>query len=216
MNIWKKNPLAKVAIIFLLGLFLSIELNFKLGRSSAYIIAGILMIILSFQFTNKSLFKIRIQGGLWILLFLILGIWRGELHRTSIQENWISKHKIESSEGFFIQLSGELTEKKNSYKSEAKIIGILRNDTVLNHQEKVLCYFNKSLNQEKLSETQILYTTRKPSIIQDPKNPGEFNYKKYLSGLGIQTQFYLDSNTIQSSSLRRKLLIRNIKEYRNT
>ncbi len=202
MNLWKKIPLAKVALGFLLGLFLSIELTINLGNNTMLVALGLFALILVYRFLSKNPFSLRIQGALWLVLFLVLGIWRGELHRKTIYENWINQKSIESADGFIVQLSGDLSEKKNSYKSEATIIGISRNDSLINHHEKTICYFSKTLDVAQLLRTDAFFTTRKPSIIQEPKNPGEFNYKKYLSGLGVQTQFYLDSSSLSISTVK--------------
>lgn len=200
MNFWKKIPLAKVAIFFLSGLFFSIELNFQLGVASPILSISLFSIIILLRVQKPNLFKLRVQAILWMALFMILGIWRGEYHRKNIQDNWLKPAEIESSEAFILSLNSEVSEKTNSYKCEAEITGIFRNDSLIEHHEKTLCYFPKSVDLALLDSSGVIISLRKPTIISPPRNPKEFNYKKYLSGLGVQTQFYLDSSSFTVTS----------------
>ena len=196
MNFWRKIPLARIGLFFLFGIFISTELKFKLGGVSIIASITILLLILFSKYLKQSPKKLRFQAILWLVLFLVFGIWRGEFHRAQINQNWITKGEVELAEQFILELEGEVIEKTKSYKVEGRIIGFFRNDSLFHHSEKILCYFSKEINTESIESYKEIITSRPPSFINPPRNPGEFNYKKYLSGLGIQAQFYLDSASL--------------------
>jgi competence protein ComEC len=136
---------------------------------------------------------------------MLLGVLRGESFSSQLKKHSLTTSEINSTEAFFIELNGRISEKKKSFKIPGVIKGIYKNGELLPHYEKTLVYFPKAEYDDTLRFTKEIVTTQKPSLITSPKNPAEFNYQKYLKKQGISNQFYLPSSAITEITKRTKI-----------
>lgn len=205
MNFWKKMPLSRAVLPFLLGVFLALEVGFQTHSLFWIILIFLLAIIgiLSLKKAKKfynSIISVAILSSL-----LLLGVFRGESFSSQLKKNSLTTSEINSTEAFLIELNGRITEKKKSFKIPGVIKGIYKNRELLPHYEKTLIYFPKTEYDDTLRFTKEIVTTQKPSLITSPKNPAEFNYQKYLKKQGISNQFYLPSSAITEITKRTKI-----------
>ncbi|HCY45341.1 MAG TPA: hypothetical protein DHU89_01565 [Flavobacteriales bacterium] len=205
MNFWKKMPLSRAVLPFIVGVFLALELEFHTHSLFWVILIFLLAIIGIFSFKKANKFYNSIISVAILSSLLLLGIFRGESFSSQLKEHTLTISDIHSTEAFLIEFNGRISEKKKSFKIPGIIKGIYKNGKLLPHYEKTLIYIPKAEYNDTLRFTKEIVTTQKPSLIKSPKNPSEFNYQKYLKRLGISNQFYLPSSSIKEIAKRTEI-----------
>lgn len=205
MNFWKKMPLSRAVLPFIIGVFLALELELRIHSLFWQILISLLIIIgfLSL-FRAKKFHNLIISLGI-LSSMLLLGVFRGEYFSAQIEENALTLSDIKNTEAFLIELNSRVSEKNKSFKIPGIIKGIYKNGELLPHYEKTLIYVPKTDYNDTLRFTKEIITVQKPSLISPPQNPSEFNYQKYLRRLGIKNQFYLPSSSIEEFSKRTEI-----------
>lgn len=146
---------------------------------------------------NKKLIKqanfIQTNRLFILFSFLFLGYSNAFLKQEFEQEkhynnnsNRINKLKIKLKENPIV--------KQNSYKLIAEVISIADKEKTIRYRGKIICYFAKDSSVETLKNGDIIYINASANEITEPKNPGEFNYKKYLANRNISHQVYIAKN----------------------
>lgn len=88
-------------------------------------------------------------------------------------------------------------EKANSWKATAEVKSLIINGKSEKTVGKVLLYFNKE-TVEKPHYGDVIFVKGVPKEVDGPKNPEEFDYRRYLSQQNIYYQHYLrDTNFIK-------------------
>ncbi|MFK7756758.1 MAG: ComEC/Rec2 family competence protein [Flavobacteriales bacterium] len=203
MNPWKKMPLVRVALPFIVGLFCALELGMRLGVAGIILSFGGILSLGYFHSRLKTKQHVVYYAVLVSIILFCLGSLRGELHERSIAQSRLTPLDLNETEAYLIQLEGKFSEKAKSFKSKGQIIGIYKDNQLIAHDEPTLVYVPKSLISDSLKNAGQIIGLAKPSEIYPPKNPNEFNYKKYLNGLGINYQFYLDSAHLKLSGVEK-------------
>ncbi len=200
MNFWKKMPLSRAVLPFVLGIFLALELKIEIQSYFWIVMVSIFCALIFIFRLKKSRTLNSLVSFLILTSMLILGIHRGEVFSKSIEESALSQFEIEEIDSFLIEIDGGFYEKEKSYKTSGTIKGIYKNGRLIPHHERTLLYIPKDDYSPEYDKINELITTRRPNLISSPKNPAEFDYQKYLKGLGISCQFYLPKNDFRTVS----------------
>lgn len=123
-----------------------------------------------------------------------LSIFSAHLYSERAFPNHISNFKLESAK-YILQITEAPLEKTNSYKSEVSLLKAEIEDTVTLVSGKAILYFQKSKASSKLRYGDVIVFNGQLSELSGPKNPYEFNYKRYLSLKSIYHQAYADSSS---------------------
>ncbi|MCD4696616.1 MAG: ComEC family competence protein, partial [Bacteroidales bacterium] len=86
-----------------------------------------------------------------------------------------------------------VTERPNSFKTIAKVKLAGDKNKPEKTTGKIMVYFEKGENAEKLNYGDLIVLNGRISEIPSPRNPGEFNYQRYLSNKGIYHSVFLKS-----------------------
>ncbi len=127
--------------------------------------------------------------GLALLLVCVSAGWILAFTKTEKnQEN----HYINQGEFDYYQavIQSNPEEKNKTYKVDATIRAIQRTHQWKATTGKVLLYFNKETNA-KPAYGEVFLIKNMPREVEPPKNPEEFDYKKYLSERGIYRHHFL-------------------------
>ena len=205
MNFWRKMPLSRAVLPFFIGIFLALELELHTHSLFWVLLIFFLIIIGIFSLVKANKFYNSIISVSILSSLVLLGIFRGESFNSQLKKNALTVLDINSSEAYLLEFNGRISEKKKSFKIPGIIKGVYKNGKLLPHYEKTLIYIPKTEYNDTLRFTKEIVTTQKPSLIKSPKNPSEFNYKKYLKGLGISNQFYLPSSSIKEITKRTEI-----------
>jgi len=110
--------------------------------------------------------------------------------------NIYNRKPVFFAEGQFSAVVLEIIqEKPNSWQSVLKINAFYRNDSVFETSEKVMVYFAKSEEAEKLKPGEIVLFQQAPQWVTNANNPHEFNYQSYLARRKIYRQVYLPEHS---------------------
>src|SRR5690606_19362251 len=89
-------------------------------------------------------------------------------------------------------LSEPLIEKNKSYKADATLYALIRNDTVIKTEGSIIIYFKKDSSLlSKLDHGSTIVFKKRLQAIENPGNPGAFDYERYCLFHGITHQVYL-------------------------
>ena len=103
--------------------------------------------------------------------------------------------KIDTRQMMLLKVDNAVIEKTNSLKTEARVQAIYQNHIWKKKDGRLLIYFQKDSVSKKLKMGDEFITSIKPDSISPPKNPGQFNYQRFLGFKNIFHQAYVSSNT---------------------
>lgn len=195
MNVFNSIPFFKLLIPFVLGILVSIEIYVQCNiiiLISLFILSSVLFFL---QIKNAEKTKLIYLCSADLLLFLF-GFFNIQLlQKHNNTEHYSNKLNKDSAYIVIAKLNDVISEKEKTFKCPIIIKTIKINDNYVNVNEKSFCYIKKnSLNIPKIGEDFIFIA--KPTIIQKPLNPNEFNYQLFLQRKNIYTQFFIDSSCI--------------------
>lgn len=187
LPIWKHSPFLRILLPFCLGILL--QWYFSI---SSYIIYGIiafsLVSIIAFYFLSiKANYVLQfVKGGTYFLLIGGISMLLTHFNNTSLQKNWYGNY-YEPEDLLIVRIDEPPIEKNKSYKADAFVEAVLRGDSVIATQGKLLLYFSKDTATSQLNYGDKIIINKKLQPIKNAGNPGGFNYKRYAA---FQQIFY--------------------------
>jgi len=195
---WHKIPFVRLLIPFILGVFWALYLPF--GFYSCLAGFCVLVIVVLFLLRNKKThFKFTTQvlvGILFTVCFITIGYLRTYSYNETRQLHHFSDFK--KAKYYYITVEDAVIAKEKFYRCYASVNACKDSGGKFNvSQGNLLLYFKKNAVQTKplVGNTYLISSNIQP--ILGPANPGEFNYKQYLTYHNIYYQQFTDSaNTI--------------------
>lgn len=135
-----------------------------------------------------------IFGFILNLLLLIIGVLIVRIRSDDIDVNNISFNCNDNGCYLIARVSECPLVKEKSVKVVLDMIGEKSTKSVCRISGKVMSYFEKSESSEKLRYGDVLVFFDPPNEIDPPKNPEQFDYKKYLSRKSISRQIYVKTD----------------------
>lgn len=175
--IFRTYPALRYLIFLVLGILSSeaIGLNIWIlvfGLTIPFF-AGILSV------KNRKLYGLR---HVIPVSFFFFGVLVTQLYDDRNQPTHISK--FDEIDGTLVEINSYTETKEKSYKAQAKIIGVYSDSSWKKASGKLLVYFNQETGVfPKYGEVYVL--NNKIREIEAPKNPFEFDYKKYQAKSNI-------------------------------
>lgn len=140
----------------------------------------------SVRFIKRWLF-----GVLLSLLLFATGFNSVLLRKEILRPAHFSKIR---SQGIFVATVSEpLQEKDHSFKSILKVRGIKKGEIILPAEGRILIYFAKDSTILPPAEGSTIVFSGTVQEISPPKNPGAFDYRKYMATSNVHHQVYLDN-----------------------
>lgn len=192
MFFWSRFPFVRIVVLFIAGIILSV---FAPGYQLTFAIAsiGLVVLVLGLHLFKRSLFlKYNWLYGLLIVsLSFLLGYLRLFVSREDVENNHlvyqegVTAYKAivvtqpSHKGGFFLatlELESAKDEKWNSVSGKVNVY--------VRSEKEPFAYGDELL---------VLGT---PQLVSGPKNPEEFNYKRYLSFLNVFHQQFADSSSV--------------------
>ncbi len=190
MKIWNLVPVLRLLLPFIGGILLQLfyPLQFDLLVSMLIVSVALGSISLLFRTTIQQ-WKYRWWAGICIsLVFFSLGAIRSYSFKETNQPTHFQNYH---GEIYFASIDEPFVEKKNSYKTVAKIIAVKQKKGWQNTSGKLLVYFSKQQFDTTLFYGDCFVFTSPPQEISGAQNPEEFNYKRFLSFHNVFQQVYL-------------------------
>lgn len=162
------------------------------------LLTGFSALFLIFTVHRKvfGLYRKRWLFGMSVTFFFIaLGLLISQLHQNGFASN--KYYQPDLSGSYLVQLLDEPAEKRNSYVVSAKIISN-SDSTSLDHSSLgLMLYVEKSRASTELQYGDQLLIATEIKTVDAPKNPYQFDYRRYLKISGIHFQAYADSSSWQ-------------------
>lgn len=194
IHIWKNAPFIRFLIPLMTGIILQWHLQFPL--IGLWIVCGVtITILLSFFLLSFfERYKLSAINGIAItVLFISVGgllAWYKDIRHD---ENWFGRlYRNEIS--LVLTLQENPVEKTKSYKANASVDFILKDDTSIKTSGSLIIYFKKDSAADKLKYGSRLILKKSLQEIKNSGNPGGFDYKRYSLFQGITHQVYLKEN----------------------
>lgn len=182
MSTFQRFPFVRFAFFFAIGIVCRHYLG-EVVLLPIYLLLGLLLVYLFLLFRNS----LKYQNFLALLSFLLLfslGAYRLEVFL--IKDDWPSKEIL----AYKAQLISEPEEKKNSTRAVLQTYEILTDSGWMEQESRVNAYFEKG-SSAKLSYGDLVMVEGIPNRTTPPANPGEFDYRNYLSYQNIHFQQFI-------------------------
>jgi competence protein ComEC len=190
---WNQVPLFRVIWLLLTGIISAI---FYPDLELTYFGLGLLVAISIFYLLSNQ--RSMVNAALLGLAFFVVGYSVTCLNTDRLFEKHYSK-KVQDAEANFIgMLSSDPIERKKSIKAEFDIEAIVSESDTTPASGKILVYFEKGDLPKQVKYNDKLIIHGRLNEIQEPKNPGEFNYKRYIHFHQISHQIYLPGGSWES------------------
>ncbi len=192
MNIWNTIPFVRLLLAFLAGLLLAIY--FEALPNLHWLFFLIPPLAYSFFYYRLQLnYRLRYLKGIPILLFFFLfGIKLVQLHTEINFEDHYAQKVIDY---YLVKITEPPKKKSNTLKIIGEVIEVRQQQQWIKTSGKILIYLAKEKSSLQLKYGDILLCNSKIEATPAPKNPFEFNYKKYLAFQQIYYQTYIDSKS---------------------
>jgi competence protein ComEC len=191
MNPWNGIPFVRILIAQLIGILLAINIPAVADYNWFVILFSMLFIHIAIM-KIKTSYQFRFLKGIpLILFFIIAGILLVKMH-TEIQfKTHFSKT---NAQHYLIKITDSPQKKSNSVKIVGKVLAVKSKGQWQASTGNLLVYISKTKQATQLNYGDVIICNSKVMETPAPKNPGEFNYKKYLAFHQIYHQTYLSSH----------------------
>lgn len=195
---WKKSPFLRLLLPLIAGIILQWHGQFPLWYWWIVLSFGLIGFLAFFFIPYFKRYKlIFLSGAFATILFLSLGAlltWQRDIRHY---ENWFGNN-YHANEGLIVTMDEPLVEKNKSYKANATVNFIIKDEKKIPVKGKIILYFKKEISGEQADSllnqlnygSQIIFN--KPiQEIKNSGNPGGFDYKRYALFQGITHQVFL-------------------------
>ncbi|HEX2628940.1 MAG TPA: ComEC/Rec2 family competence protein, partial [Chitinophagaceae bacterium] len=194
VNIWKKAPFIRLLAGLICGILLQWYITIDLLLLKIVFFSSIVCIACFFFIPFFNRYRFTIINGIAIhLLFISIGAWLIWQEDIRHHKNWFH-HNYTGNESIIVTLQEPLSEKERSYKANARVTALLRNDSLIPVSGTIIMYFKKDSLPPVLEYGTQLIFKKNIQEISNSGNPGGFDYKRYCLFQGITHQVFLQPN----------------------
>lgn len=193
---WNEFPIVRILIPTITGILFGIFINVPISFSILILIT--LMVLLAFLTYSKSyLINRQIKLSYFIIWFFtfffsayVLTILKTEKFKLHYFE------KYENVDGFILKIDEDVVLGIKNVKLKCKVLSVKKGNEFLTASGNFMVYVKDSANSLGLNYGDVLFTAAQPKLVNEPQNPEEFNYKRYLSFHGIYHQILVNKNQL--------------------
>ncbi|HRO48499.1 ComEC/Rec2 family competence protein, partial [Agriterribacter sp.] len=193
--IWKQAPFIRLLIPLVLGIMLQWYLPLSVKGTCIIACIALVLFLLAQCLHGYLLFLHKwIYGFALMMMILLFGITITHFKNITHLQSWFG-HLYNDSTVVVAVLSEPLIEKNKSYKANAMVHALIRNDSVIQTKGSIIIYFKKDSSLlSQLDHGSTIVFKKRLQAIQNSGNPGAFDYKRYCLFQGITHQVYLAEN----------------------
>ena len=195
---WRKIPLVRLIIPFILGIFAAIYWQFVSPEIATLLIyvsfaSLFLMAVVKTEFRQRWLFGIPLS----IFLFFVgyqLTVSKNELNDA----RHFSRFWANNSEGFAIGVVTDKVEKEQNFRLILSVQNVGRvADSLPQVSGNLLVYLKKDSSQAPPQYGDLILVETKIREVEPPKNPEAFSFKQYLHLQNIHYQAFIKFNNFK-------------------
>jgi len=194
LSVLKEISFVRLAIPFCLGIvsYVFIPVRFQLEVPLAIFLLGCCFLWLSKAFpTWQKNHRLRRAEGVFIfLLFVLAGYVFTNVKTESNSAHHFSR-LLQRNSKVLLQINEPLVEKEKSWKTTADVLAVVNEDSAAKVIGTVLVYLRKDSASALLKYGDRIWVRNKFAELPSPKNPREFNYKRFMGFKQVNQQIFL-------------------------
>ena len=208
LAIFRKSPFARLLLFYAAGI-LSAGLFCMQDTLSDFTLTGVvlfLIVVLLLTVSRRPGYNTGWLAGLvaGTALFVI-----GFMNMNIQYQAGNRLIKTSGVQGLFVMEIADPPEiKEKTVKATANIKGILADGVWKNDRQKIMVYLEKDSSSIRLMPGDQISAKSRLYGVTPPKNPGEFDYRRYLAARGIYNQAYLESGLWKTTGNSKRSSIR--------
>lgn len=224
--VWKQAPFIRLLIPLILGIIVEWYLPLPLFIIASSAIFVIILFVLSQFFRGYILFRFKWLYGVFLMCMIFLfGGWIAHQKNITHQVSWFG-HFTNDSVTLMAVLNESLVEKNKSYKAEASVYAVNKQNNIIRTTGNIIIYFKKDSSLlSSLPYGAVILFTKPMQQIRNSGNPGAFDYSRYCLFQSITHQVYLTKQEFSIANITvkpfywswlqqsRSNLLRNLKKY---
>jgi competence protein ComEC len=190
---WTPYALVRVALVFAAGIVFGLYFPKLLPVEIVIFLFTFLLI----GFTGVAYLKWKsrlkyINIGFAGVIALFLAGYLNVFYSTDSNYTDHFVHDQDTITHYKVLIANQAQEKESSWKVEADVQAVRHMDNVWQPRSgKVLLYFSKTDFSKPVQYGDVLLLAGSPQLLKEPSNPGEFDYKKFLTYRKIYHQQFL-------------------------
>src|SRR5690349_16397912 len=194
---WTPFPFLRLVLFFCAGILAGIYLPDVLGIGIAKTLVGILgsLFIVIAYYRSKGKLK-SINPGIIALVVVFLAGYVQVYNSTDSRIPCHIIHDTDTIQYYKVVVARQSQEKKNSWKVEARVSAVQHGNLWSERTGNVLLYFPKDEFKESFQYGDVLLLKGSPHLLSEPANPGEFDYKRFLTFRKIYHQHFLRGKNV--------------------
>lgn len=195
---WIPFVFVRITLVFMAGILWAIYWPDSLSEQLAQgLLLSLSICYLFFWWVNAKNIKKLQLGGLGLTCVLIAG-YVSVLIRTDSRDADHFMHLHQPITHYKVTIDSYSQEKEKSWKTNARVSQVRVNNEWREVTGKVLLYFSKEDFPKACSYGDVLLIKGSPQEVQPPSNPGEFDYKRFLSYKKNYHQHFLRNGNVQN------------------
>lgn len=229
MYSWIAFPLLRITLLFAAGIVLASEFPPSISRWSIFlglVIVFVVYVLIWTIYQRSKFYSLNLVFGvLSHVLMVVSGYTVLLFHNDQYDPN----HLLYAQDilAYKVEVIDEVDDKDKSIRVSAKLIAAKDSSGWKPTVGKLFIYIRKAEKTPNVGYGDVLLVQGSPNPTQQPKNPGEFNYKRYLSYQNIYHQDFISADefvivgkeegyvlysfAIESRELLRKILYKHIR-----
>lgn len=195
---WIPYTFLRVVLFFIGGILLGIYLPDGIPETTAivlflFFLTGYVAIVIFNRIRKAQVINPGFVGA----IFIFLGGYLTLLIQTDTRQLNHLIHVKEEATHYRVRISSYAQEKDRSWKQEAEVTELRYDNSWHRHEGKVLLYFSKDFFQQPFAYGDVLLIKGSPQVLRLPENPGEFDYKRFLSFRNIYHQQFIREGEVK-------------------
>jgi competence protein ComEC len=186
---WTPFTFIRISTIFIGGILLGVYNPGSIPFHFCEVALGVLVFIYFLIFFLKRDFSKTYFGLIGLPAIFLAGYGHVHLQKHTNQSDHISFH-TDSIQYYKAVITTFSQEKAKSWRTEALLTEMYSNGKWNPAKAKILFYFSKDGFERSFAYGDVLLIRGTPAIMTPPSNPGEFDYKRYLSFRNIYHQHF--------------------------
>lgn len=193
---WVPYVFVRFTVVFMSGILLSIYLPDCIAENIALWSLSSSIVLYFLLYLINTLYGVKVNPGFTGLLIIFLSGYLLVLQKTEIRSEQHLIHFTDSISHFQVVLISHAQDKPKSWKMEARLQKVKTDRQWIDLDGKVLLYFAKEHYPQNFQYGDVLLIEGSPQVLTPPANPGEFDYKRFLSFRNIYHQAFIRENKV--------------------
>lgn len=194
MNSWGRYPFVRIIVPFIAGILIYVLFQIHFPAVIVFIVLGVALLLHIFlRFRLFGIYTYAPYAGLWMQFTILVTANHFCFVKSDINDPAHYLRSIDTGDYAIVKLTEPPAEKEKSLKATASFISFRVNNQWLPACGRVILYFPKDSNAHLLQPGDYILIANKLFPIAPPKNPGEFDYRKFLAYKQVYASTFLSN-----------------------